>query len=567
MANTEQSKDLRAELAARLQAGDASSVLSLFDALLDKHGALAAEHDALAQQHGALAQQHAALASEVQSLDQAVKHLRRLLYGRSSEKLTAEELGQLVLAYGGSLEQAGGAEPRMPVPERSDGEPDEQPRHEPSKKRKHPGRTKLSPDLERRVTDVPVPEDDRSCMQCGKEMACIGHLEHERVTYVPAKFVVLVERRETLACKLCRGDAVTADRVSMPAGITRVDASVLAHLLESKCDDALPIHRQCDQFARLGFEIPVDTLYGYWRYATGLLEPISDALLGTILADPVYVGIDDTGIDVLDKTRKGGKFRGHFWCFRGSRPLVAYAFTETWRADEIEPWIHAIPPDVFIQVDDYKGYSSERRDPVGVLGPLVPAERRLGCMMHVRRRFHEAFKLGDKRAAFAVEQIRRIYDLEESARSLAPDARLAMRQQQSIPILDTFDAWVDEQHAKLGNTGKHTEAVRYARAQRSFVRRCFTDGRFEIDNGRVERAIREPALGRKNFLFSGSPRAAARLAGAYSLVQTCRALGISTREYLIDVIEKIEAGHPMRQLVELLPHRWAADRGLAVAET
>ena len=131
-----------------------------------------------------------------------------------------------------------------------------------------------------------------------------------------------------------------------------------------------------------------------------------------------------------------------------------------------------------------------------------------------------------------------------------------MRAEHSLPLLDAFDAWVDERDAKLGRSGKLAEAVRYAKQQRPYLRRCFTDGRFEIDNGAVERAIREPALGRKNFLFTGSAQAAQRLAGAYTLVQTCRALEISTRDYLIDVITKLEAGWPARRLTELLPHRW-----------
>ncbi len=112
--------------------------------------------------------------------------------------------------------------------------------------------------------------------------------------------------------------------------------------------------------------------------------------------------------------------------------------------------------------------------------------------------------------------------------------------------------------AKLGKTGNLAEAVRYASNQRVFVRRCFSDGRFEIDNGAVERQIREPAIGRRNFLFTGSAAAAERIAVAYSLVQTCRALELNTREYLVDVLTKLEQGWPARRLTELLPQNWAA---------
>lgn len=539
---------LRERLVELIALGNTDAVLGLVDQLAGERDQLAGERDQLA--------------SRVDKQGSEIAWLRRLLYGRRSEKLTAEELGQLLLAYGANEAEAAAPEPNLPVPTIEDIEPDEA--EDGPKKRiprpNHRGRTKLSEELESIVTEVPVPESERSCSCCGAEMTSFGHVEHERVEYVPGKFVRHVERREKLGCRECKGDAVTADRQTEPTSPLRVGASVLAHLIESKCDDALPIHRQCDQFARMGFELPESTGYGYWKYGLELLLPLSDALLGTVLEDPVWVGVDDTGIDVLDRKRKGGKYRGHLWCFRGSRGLVAYQFTETWEAKEIAPWFQLIGDDTYVQVDDYKGYSSTIELPDGQKVQVVPPDRRLGCMMHVRRRFYKALRLGDKRAAKPVHWIKQIYKVEEKARGRPPDERLALRQEHSLPLLDQFDAWVDAFEQKLGRTGTLAEAVRYAKQQRVYVRRCFFDGRLEIDNGAVERAIREPAIGRKNFLFTGSAQAAKRLAGAYSLVQTCRALGISTREYLIDVISKIEDGWPARRLTELLPHRWAESR-------
>jgi transposase len=312
----------------------------------------------------------------------------------------------------------------------------------------------------------------------------------------------------------------------------------------------------CDRFRRLGVDFPESTAYGYWRHGTSLLIPLAEAQLGLLMEDPNWVGIDDTGLDVLDPTRQKGKYRGHLWCFRASSGLVAYQFTETWEAKEIAGWLALLGGETHVQVDDYKGYSAE----VVIEGRkmiVVPPDRRLGCMMHVRRRFYEALKLGDKRAAEPVAWIKKIYKIEEECRGKPPDERLEVRQQHSIPILDAFEKWCDEMEPSLGKTGKLAEAVRYAKQQRVYVRRCFSDGRFEIDNGACEREIREPAIGRKNFLFTGSTDAAHRLAAAYTLVQTCRNLGIATREYLIDVIAKLEAGWSARRLTDLLPQRWA----------
>lgn len=101
-------------------------------------------------------------------------------------------------------------------------------------------------------------------------------------------------------------------------------------------------------------------------------------------------------------------------------------------------------------------------------------------------------------------------------------------------------------------------ATTYAINQREFFRRCFADGRFEIDNGRVERRIRMFAVARRNFLFTGSVRGGERLAAAFTLVDNCLALGVDPYRYLVDIIDKLERDWPMRRLSELIPQNWAA---------
>jgi hypothetical protein len=294
------------------------------------------------------------------------------------------------------------------------------------------------------------------------------------------------------------------------------------------------------------------------------LSPVAKTTLSCVLGDD-YVNVDDTKLKVLDMTHKKGRYLGHLWCFIGTRKLVGFTFTESWEAEDIAEYIGAI--DGFIQCDDYKGYSAL----VSLDGmpprALVPPDRRLGCMMHVRRRFHDALKLGDTRASVPIGIIREIYAIEAKAKTDGLDAvgRLELRTRLSLPWLKRFDKWVDVQARELLPTSKLGEACSYALQQRPFIQRCFTDGRFEIDNGNVERAIRKPAIGRRNFHFTGSADAAQRLADAYTLVQSCRVLGISTRDYLIDVLHKLEHGWPMRRIAELVPDRWAADRDLLVS--
>jgi transposase len=497
------------------------------------------------------------------------KKLIRQLFGRRSEKLNKDELKQLALALGATEAQASAADPMIPVPEIGEFEeaapedaPQPDPKPGPTKKpRTSRQKTLIDPSVERVEAPVTeVPAEERCCTHCGSPMVRFGHAEHEVIEFVPAKFIVRVERREKLGCKTrgCQGEAVTAQREGDREKRLRAGPSLLAELVEAKCADALPVHRQGDRFRRMGISFPDETLYGYWKHATSLLGPIADAMFGRVMEDPNWVGVDDTGLDVLDKSSKGGKYRGHLWCFRASSGLVAFQFAKTWEAKEIVRWMALRGEHTYVQVDDYKGYMSQAD-----LGEekidILPASFRLGCMMHVRRRFYDAFKAGDRRASKPVSWIKDIYKVEEEARGRPPDERLRLRTERSLPIYDEFEKWCMELSPKLGTTGKLTEAVRYAVQQKEYVRRCFTDGRFEIDNGATEREIRRPAIGRKNYLFTGSLEAGKRLATAYTLVQTCRNLGIDTRAYLVDVLTRLEGSWPVRRLTDLLPDRWRPD--------
>jgi transposase len=535
---------------------------------------LLASFEQVSRERQDLDHERVALAAELERSELRVKKLTFLAYGKKTERLSREELIQLVLSFGGSAQQAHAAEPEVPHDAAPD-EPTEQAglsNVEPTQneeqaastsKRKrpnHPGRSKLSPELERVIDPIRVPAEQRLCACCQHEMQVIGHVDHERIEYVPAKVVVHVERREKLACRRseCRGDITTAPRVDEAGPRRRAGASLLAQLIEAKCDDGLPVERQRDQWRRLGFDVPANTLYTYWTHATSLLLPVAKIVLAQVLADPI-VGVDDTSLSVLDKERKAGIYKGHLWCFTGTRRLVAYTFTESWSADEIAPYLAAI--DGFVQCDDYKGYSREVALPDGTRRALVDPLRRLGCTMHVRRRFHEALKLGDKRAARGVELLGALYAIERAAKEHAasPEQRLGLRTDWSLPLLDTFDTWVDDQALRCLPRSPLGQALGYAQNQRPFVRRCFTDGRFEIDNGHTERILREPCMGRKAYLFTGSAKAAERLAGAYTLVQSCRLLGFAARDYLVDVLQKLDAGWPMRRIAELVPDRWALE--------
>jgi hypothetical protein len=132
-----------------------------------------------------------------------------------------------------------------------------------------------------------------------------------------------------------------------------------------------------------------------------------------------------------------------------------------------------------------------------------------------------------------------------------------MRQQTSLPILGQWRAWLDEIAPKLMPKTLLAVAVTYARNQWERLARCFTEGRFEIDNGEAERHLKIVALGRKNYLFGGSDAGAERIGIAYTVLGACRMYGVNPAEFLPDVLEKLQGGWPNERLDELLPDAWA----------
>lgn len=500
----------------------------------------------------------------------------RLRFGKKSEKVSAEQTALDFVAFGGELDADGSvpSDAVVPTPDASATEFDETTTNDetpetqtspnedaPKRKGGGGGRRAFPANLPRVENRITVPDAERPCTICGAMRACIGSVEHVRLEYVPARLEVHVEVRETLACLPCRKDVSVAPREAAPRKV-RGAPSLLAEMLILKCDDALPIHRVREQLERIGLDLASSTIGRWWDYVTALLGPVADVMLGRILASD-YIGVDDTGLLFLDPQKESTKRpakKGHLWCFTSQDNLVGYRFTRSWEAQEIAQ--HLMLADGFVQGDGYAGYASAI-DVTGGSRVLVPPERRLGCMMHARRPFHELIIAKDGRALVPIDLFRKIYALEADykRRGLDPEARGRERCEKSLPLFDKLATWVASVHGRLRPKDPLAKATTYFTNQLPYLRRCFEDGRFEIDTGRVERAIREVAIGRKNFILTGSADAGVRLASAYTVVESARRVIGTTRvrEYLIDVITRLEGGYHLDELHQLVPDVWLAN--------
>jgi transposase len=175
---------------------------------------------------------------------------------------------------------------------------------------------------------------------------------------------------------------------------------------------------------------------------------------------------------------------------------------------------------------------------------------------HVRRRFYELAVAGPAPiASEALKRIAELYKIEDDIRGVTAEARRAVRQERSRPIVAELEPWLREKLGLISQKTKLAEAIRYTLSRWEGLTRFLDDGRVEIDSNVVERSIRPIALNRKNALFAGSDGGAEHWAVIASLIETCKLNHVEPLAYLADVLTRIVNGHPNSQIDDLLP--WA----------
>lgn len=459
--------------------------------------------------------------------------LRNSIYGRKSEAVSSEQLSLF-----GDEPVSEPDEPVMKTPEPK----------EPT--RPHGGgRRKISDQIPREDVIVPVVGSDRICPQCGMEKIVIGYETSETIEFIPSQIKVMVYKREKCACKACQ-DGVSVAPVPdklIEKGLPGV--GLITEILVNKYKDHLPVYRMHQRFKRMGIDIPQSTMTGWIGQITPeILKPIAELIRQEVIGSN-YIQTDDTTIAVLDRTKEKNIIRGYYWFYIADGRHVSIDFTPGRGHDGPKEFLKNWHGE-YLQSDGYPVYevlSRERQDFI-----------RVGCWMHARRYFHNAFVAKDIRVVPVLGWIKAMYKVEETARNdrLSPEAIRMLRQQETVPILADIRAFMDTMKAKEPPKSYLGKAIGYADGQWNALIRFAQDGRVSIDNGAVERAIRPVALGRKNYLFAGSEAGARNAAVIYSLMGSCELSGAPVDVYFRDVMEKISHGWPMRRLSELLPYEW-----------
>jgi transposase len=487
-------------------------------------------------------------ALEIEKLKLQIAKLRRMQFGRSSERIT-RQIEQLELRLEeletGEAEVAAKAEAASDTAEPV----------APIRERAKPKRQPLPDHLPRQeVVHQPAADGACTCPDCGKGMAKLGEDITEVLDYVPGHFRVIRHVRPKYACTAC--DVITqAPAPAMPTPRGRATPATLAHLLVSKYCDHLPLYRQSEIYAREGLEIDRSTLGDWVGQAAWLLDPVVAAIRRHVFAAEKIHG-DDTTVPVL-APGLGRTAIGRLWVYvRDDRlfcgpaaPAAVYFYSPDRGAEH--PTAHMASFTGFLQADGYAGFGALYNPARTKPGPITE----VACLAHVRRKFYDVWEATKSPVAKeALDRIAAVYAIEDKAR-FAPAAERVEHRRETAPLLDKFFDWGKATVVKLSGKLELAKAFRYMIDRREALTRFVTDGRLEVDNNVAENAMRGIALGRKNYLFCGSDAGGERAASIYTLVTSAKLSGLNPEVYLRDILVKIADGHPINRIDELVPWR------------
>jgi transposase len=410
--------------------------------------------------------------------------------------------------------------------------------------RKKKGRGSRKPfpkDLPREEVVIDLPETEKICPHDGSSLKCIGEEVTEKLKTVPAQVSVVVEKKLKYACPECSEHMAQAKANSILPG-TIATVELIAFLIFSKFCQGLPLYRLEELFNMYGVELKRGTMASWLIKIAEKLQPIWNVLEEWALASG-YMGIDATSVQVLKEEGRKPQAKSFMWA-RGSPELGIVLFDYNisgagYVAKELITGFAGA-----LQSDAHRGYDQ--------LMDLL----RLGCMMHARRRFYEAYLLAKKMPGLsydAMSMIKKLYRFEEvyKEQGLTPQQRFERRELEVKPLMEKLKKWCEAHRTKVLSSGPLGNAINYYLDEYEHLTAFLKDGRYEIDNGWIERAIRKFAIGRNNWLFCDSVDGAKASSLFYSLTVTAKLNEKNPFEALVMILNEINSANSIEDYERL----------------
>jgi transposase len=533
-----------------------SSVVSLPDDPIKLKAQLIQLRDVVEEKEQLIANKEQALTEKTQRIEQLLDYillLRKRQFGASADRTNKD---QVSLFDEAELEQLL-AELDLPEdPDEDESAPQKEADDEHGEKKK-PVRRLLPANLDRIEKIIDLSEAEKAAM--GDDWTFIGYDTSEQLAVIPRQHYVIAFKRAKYApnhdtvAGVEQGLKIASrpDQI-LPKSIAH--SSVIADVVVRKFVDGLPFYRQEVIYNRDNIDLSRQTMSGWTIQLHERLTPLM-VVMKQLLYQGRTIHIDETRLQVLNEPGRENTQLSYMWVYGGGppdQPVIWYQYADSRSGDVPEEFLYPKAEDppggaMYLVTDGYEGYNALSKSP-GILGHGA-------CWAHVRRRFVEATH-GRKNTAAAhqmVALISKLYQVERAARNKSAREREVIRQKKAAPILDKIKTWLDEKVTKVLPKSPLGTAITYTLNLWPRLITYLEDGCIEIDNNKVENAIRPFVIGRKGWLFSGSPRGAHASATLYTLVETAKANKLEPWAYLNYLFEKLPLAKSEQALIDLLP--------------
>ena len=539
-----------------------SALKSLNGELLAEYERKKTETTALESSNAELKSQRMDLEKIVAQLQEQVTLLELLHFGPTSEKMTAEDTRQSRLfneAEDGAFDQKD-EDQIAAVQETIEIGPHKR------VVRKKAGRKKIDAELPREVHVYDLDEEEKTCA-CGVEKTCIGEDVSERVKIIPARIVVLQERKKKYVCRSCEGTTNDEAGVATAKGPVHLiprsiaDESLLAWSLSEKFEYGLPFYRQAKRLAYLGIPLSRATLSKLAIRVAVACKPVYEQLKQHILSGPL-IHADETRIQVLKELGRKAQSQSWMWVYVGGplekqvqRHCVLFEYSPS-RSHEV-PYAFLKEYQGWLMTDDYEAYGTAVRK--------IHAERlargesgrinRILCWAHARRKFHQAWEVTKSpEADTVVSVIRELFALEKLRADYSLKGFGKQRKNRGDAILDRLWSRLRTLAGETPPTLALGKAVSYTLDNWSLLKRYLEDPILPPSNNVGENKIRPFVVGRKAWLFADTPDGAQASATMYSLVESAKANGLPPYDYLYYIMREIPSCKEPADYARLLPH-------------
>lgn len=470
----------------------------------------------------------------IDSLREQVNYLAQKLFGTSSEK-SKNVPGQMSLFDEAEQEASPADEPDVE---------DEIVIREHKRKSKRTAEDTFRGIPSRDVV-IPLSDDQKHCADCGSEMEVIGkEFVRREFRYAPAKGEVINYYRETAKCPKCSTMSAMAKNIqfakaNVPEALiphSYASASAVAWVMYQKYANSIPLYRQEQDWKQLGVNLSRATLANWVIYCAGNYFSQFYDYLHRELLKRKFLMADETRIQVLKEPGRNAETDSFMWMFRsgedGLPQIILYKYTETRAKFNAVAFLGDFQG--YLETDCYQGYNN------------LPGIKRCCCWAHLRRYFVDAVPKGkdldfNNPAAQGVQYCDRLFEYERRSKQMGHsfEQRKEYRLKKEKPVLDAFWEWLSKQKPVKGT--RFAKAVNYAQTHKDLFMTYLEDGRCSFSNNLSENSIRPFTVGRKNWLFSDTPKGAEASATVYTMVEMARKHDLNIYKYLNYLLEQLPA--------------------------